>query len=407
MCFEPFDYLDDSLPERFADDDLTRSIPPEISTRCRAGVNMKTHFRYSGLLAINRAPIISAICILMLSATVASAQTFAPTGSMEFAQGPVATLLLNGKVLLSGIPGPYLPSGGSAELYDPATGTFSSTGSMITPRYFHTATLLQDGTVLVAGGFDNSENYLTTAEIYDPSSGAFHATGSMTGPREGATATLLADGQVLIASGGTTNAAELYDPTTGTFNLTGLMNVNRAGHVASILANGEVLLAGGAGAYDPPYLLSAELYNPSTGVFTLTGSMTTWHDGGTATLLFDGRVLVVGGITVSTDIYDPVTGTFSSGGNPVSSYAYFSSTLLANGQVLIAGGLTGSADHGPGPTAAANLFDPSSGTITPTGSLLDPAEPAGATLLNNGLVLVRVPASSVNCIAIARPRCRS
>ncbi len=54
----------------------------------------------------------------------------------------------------------------SAELYDPATGTWSSTGSLGTGRYFHTATLLDSGKVLAAGGWN--AGYLSSAELYDP-----------------------------------------------------------------------------------------------------------------------------------------------------------------------------------------------------------------------------------------------
>ena len=60
----------------------------------------------------------------------------------------------------------------SAELYDPATGSWSDTGSL-TGRTFHTATLLPSGKVLVAGGAGNGsgQGILSSAELYDPATG--------------------------------------------------------------------------------------------------------------------------------------------------------------------------------------------------------------------------------------------
>src|SRR5947209_8060448 len=75
-----------------------------------------------------------------------------------------ATLLSSGKVLVSGgFNGSYLSG---AELYDPATGSWSSTGSLTTARREHTATLLPSGKVLVSGGLGSSGS-LSSAELYD------------------------------------------------------------------------------------------------------------------------------------------------------------------------------------------------------------------------------------------------
>src|SRR5207248_9660275 len=85
-------------------------------------------------------------------------------------------------------------------LYNPATGTFTATGSMNTDRYAPRATLLNNGQVLIAGGYGgNLPGVLASAELYDPASGVFTVTGSMGGARYRHTATLLNKGTVLLA----------------------------------------------------------------------------------------------------------------------------------------------------------------------------------------------------------------
>src|SRR5262249_16712512 len=136
------------------------------------------------------------------------------------------------------------------------------------------ATLLPNGKVLVAGGVNNTNTAQASAELYDPSTGSWTTTGSMSVARDSHTATLLPNGQVLVAGGqgnrGAVASAELYDPNTGNWTMTGSMSVARAVTTATLLPNGQVLVAGGIDNSIPstPALASAELYDPGTGSWT-------------------------------------------------------------------------------------------------------------------------------------------
>jgi hypothetical protein len=151
---------------------------------------------------------------------------------------------------------------------------FAATGSMTTPRAFHTATLLPDGRVLITGGMTTMTGNAVTdsAELYIPSQRTFTSAGRMTTARIGHPATLLRDGRILIAGGSRDTArAELYDPQTGTFTATGEMH---GGGTATLLQSGQVLMAGGwidATAY-PATVANPELYDPTTGTFSATGA---------------------------------------------------------------------------------------------------------------------------------------
>jgi len=185
-----------------------------------------------------------------------------------------ATLLLDGRVLVAGgVPGPTIDFSSqinvvaSAELFDPATGLFSATTDMAVARFGHTVTLLSTGKVLIAGGsttgkFAGGESALTSAEIFDPATGGFSGTGSMGIARTYHTATPLNDGTVLLAGGDPNNimnlgvisvgdlpfplnAAELFDPVSGTFTETGGLVTARENHTATLLNDGTVLVTGG------------------------------------------------------------------------------------------------------------------------------------------------------------------
>jgi hypothetical protein len=234
----------------------------------------------------------------------------------------------------------------------------------------HTATLLPDGKVLVAGGVDNIRA-VASAELYDPATGTWAATGSMTTSRVGHTATLLPDGKVLVAGGDGLASAELYDPASGTWAATGSMTTSRSDHTATLLAGGRVLVAGGYSDFGSRLLGSAELYDPATGDWTAAGSMTSPRILHTATLLPDGQVLVAGGaigvsptgdtILASAELYDPASGTWTATAGMATVREFSTATLLPGGTVLMAGGKGGAYSQPPhGPLASADLYDPGS-----------------------------------------------
>jgi len=276
---------------------------------------------------------------------------FKATGSMGTARtSHTATLLSNGKVLVTGGSAGELTGNGpptpdtlaEAELFDPASGTFTPTkGNMETGRVYHTATLLNDGTVLVTGGVDSNNAVEASAELFDPTSGTFTPTkGKMSVARYGHTATLLNNGKVLVTGGGG-NTAELYDPTSETFTpTTGSMETARLYHTSTLLKDGTVLVTGGVDSNNQA-AATAELYDPTSETFTpTTGTMETVRSEHTATLLSDGTVLVAGGSGGTTaELYDPTSGTFAGTGSMQTARAGHTATLLRDGTVLVTGGL--------------------------------------------------------------------
>src|SRR5262245_27766187 len=360
---------------------------------CIFDIKLKRKRRWTSLLA--------GLLLLLLvfsytsTATAQALGTFIPTGNMTTPRVyHTATLLLNGKVLITG--------GGrsSAELFDPITGTFTTTGEMTTARSSHSATLLMDGRVLIAGG--NYPGSLGTAELYDPATGMFTATGNMSTPQSFHTATLLNNGKVLIAGGVSGSSSsyycpilakpELYDPATGTFTATGDYadknvdpNFGTCGLVnapATLLPNGKVLIAA-----EP----TAELYYPDTGTFSFTGQMTTqaWYlEGRTANLLTVGKVLLTGGENedygyfADAEVYDPSSGKFTAIGKMTRPRDQHTATLLRDGTVLMAGGWYTSV------YASAELYNPVTGIFTATPDMTQPRVGHTATLLLDGRILM-------------------
>lgn len=181
----------------------------------------------------------------------------------------------------------------------------------------------------------------------------------------------------------------------GTWAATGAMRSARDGHIATILANGKILVAGGTN--NGVALTSAELYNPTAATWASTGSMHVARTLAQAVLLSNGSVLVMGGCvndclsatTSSAELYNPSAGTFTATGSMVQARAEFGATLLANGQVLVAGGCTAYDANGClAVTTKAEIYNPATGTWKATGALRGARHAMTATRLASGKVLV-------------------
>lgn len=374
----------------FGDAALGRARTAQLPRRSETGALM--------LMRVLRI-VLAAMALLLLSVPVSAdvvtigSWQVAPAPAVHRSSDHTATLLGDGRVLVVGglTPNPdesaqllsrdaYV----SAELFDPATGRWSTTGSLAVMRQYHTATLLSDGRVLVVGGYHlprgassgGPQEFIAAAEIYDPGTGRWTPTGSLALGRMGHSATLLKDGRVLVAGGvvvqaskdnpgrlAATDTAEVYDPATGRWTPAGKMPAGRWEHAATLLDDGTVLVTGGRDAtggharsadgktvVGVPALQDAVIFDPRAGTWTtvphLMGSRRTAH---TATLLADGTVLIAGGAAdadhsgggepvAGAELYVPTTKTFIATQPMLRGRIAPTATRLPDGRVLLVGG---------------------------------------------------------------------
>jgi hypothetical protein len=262
-----------------------------------------------------------------------------------------------------------------------APGSWTVTGSLMGPRVNGAAVLLPNNRVLLAGGFSNARFDVPnrSAEVYDPSSGTWTTTGMPLFPPE--LLTVLPNGKVLGLSG---LGAELYDPASGTWS--SAVNAPSPADAATLVPDGRVLIAGTVDQGD----MQAALYNPATGSWTRTGTIP--GPFGLAhpralTLLSTGKVLLDSEDEIFGDVfaflYEPAAGTWSATGSP-DNIGRALSVLLPNGNLLKVGSshLGGSSNLSSGP---AEIYVAATGQWTTTASFV--AFPDSLALLKDGHVL--------------------
>jgi hypothetical protein len=279
---------------------------------------------------------------------------------------------------------------------------------------YHTASLLADGTVLIVGGHGFVDLVHKQSLRYVPSTRSFQPDASLAVARMAHVAFTLPDGKVVVAGGynlygGSTafdpafKSSEIFDPVAKTFSGGPDMNFPRRNHVATQLKDSRVLVTGGIQLVGSGFGASpnTEIYDPALNRFVAANRMNDGRWMHTATLLTDGRVLITGGRNNnctancqmyslnSAEIFDPATGSYTPTGFMHYSRYNHTATLLSDGRVLILGGES-TEDLGTGndQVGVAEVYDPSTGQFTTWTSLIVPRSSHQATLLNNGLLWV-------------------
>lgn len=368
----------------------------------KEGTSQTIHHTFARILTITRSGLLAAV---LTAATAAPALgqasgTWTATGSMS---GPsltdyTATLLENGEVLVAGgFNSTTSQVSATAFLYNPSTGAWSETGSMVEAVYKHRATLLASGKVLVTGGVTASGGTTTGAELYNPSTGTWSKTvDEMVEGHYDHSAVLLPSGDVVLAGGhcsrtyceyifGVESAADLYNPSASSLSFVSAatMHYGRASTQLTLLPSGEALIAAGGPIEDNDgnneASCSAELFSQGHG-WTLTSNLVQCASGATPTFaatLANGDALIENGNTAS-EFYNPSTNVWLATSNQPNVSGPLA--LLATGNVLVAG----SALVSGGSNAA--LYDPSTNQWTPAASA-PLATPQTLTRLLNGEVL--------------------
>lgn len=239
-----------------------------------------------------------------------------------------ASLLPDGRVIAAGglsLSAPF-PAIMTAEIYDPVARAWTTTGGLNTPRWSLDAITLAGGRALFAGGASAFAGAaaLASAEIYDPAAGSFSYTANdLSVARQGFGVTALSDGRVLLAGGNASGnnlggsgvtAVDIFDPASNSFAPAASMNFGRSLHAQVTLSDGRVVVIGGAQN-------SAEIFDPATNAWTVAVDRLPANlKDMKAFELYEGRVFVAGGQNTVTGVttddtwyFDPADGSLTPG----------------------------------------------------------------------------------------------
>jgi len=301
---------------------------------------------------------------------------------------------------------------------DPA---WTATGSLSAVRVMPVAAKLASGKVLVIGGSDPvTRQGFSTAELYDPATNTWTMTaGAMSAPRSGPAATAFAAGTKVLVSGGDasgfgpSSVAEIYDAATNRFTQV-VMPVTSRGHSSTLLADGKVALIGGLDG-SRAGISYVRTFDPNTSTFTSTPSILYGGYGGgitdhTATVVPGGKVVIAGGrawpggevnfINDATFVYDPVAVTMTRKADlPAgrdSHGAVYLSTGPKGGKILLFGGSIRGIDGSETASAGSAFYDVATNTFSPGPFMARARSYFGWSVLPSGKIVVTGGAASLS-----------
>jgi hypothetical protein len=294
----------------------------------------------------------------------------------------------------------------NTDLWDPASGTWTSAPAMLTARTTFAGVPLPSGDLIVAGGCTTTSCTQTNdagfclaspctqttdlSEVYSYAKGAWIDAGSVSSPRFASMGVPIGSGDALVVGGcdgvdadggdgNCTTSVERWRGAAGTWSEQSPLPGPRGFGSATVLADGRVLVVGGcADSLCTTLLSDAVVYDPVANTWTAAGSMSSPRAGHTATLLNDGTVLVAGGCI---DATCSATGA----GNSV----------LSSVDIWTASAESAASDAGGDGEAGATSADAgAAGQFTAGPSMAGARHHHTATLLTNGDVLMAGGADS-------------
>ncbi|WP_413575488.1 Kelch repeat-containing protein [Bdellovibrio sp. HCB290] len=254
-----------------------------------------------------------------------------------------ATLLPSGKVFIAG--GMSFTLGGAsatAEIYDPTANTVTPVALPL-GRYFHSALVMPDGKLLITGGIDSSGTPALQNDVYDPATGNWSTLAPRPAPSALDTAITISETEIIFI-GAFGNSK--YDFSTGNWSTLSNPSFARMNSVVVKLPSGKIFVTGGTDLTTNNALAISEVYNPADDTWSTAANLDKTLTNISGQLLPSGKVAITGGNENTSAnesesgvrLYDPATDQWSFGTPLSEARSYHSTILMPDGAMVVFSG---------------------------------------------------------------------